>query len=168
MASKKTWIWIIVGVFGGCILALFVVAGAGLYFVSHHISATHSSGADALDQFDRARAAFKNQPPLVELDEFDRPRITRPLSELPTSPTPPDQLWILAWNPNDEPPRVVKVSVPFWLMRLGRHKFGVVNGDPGVDFDQMHLDINELARIGPVLVLDMRRASGERVMIWTQ
>ena len=60
------------------------------------------------------------------------------------------------------------MSVPFWIMRLGRRKFDVIKGDPGFDFDRLKIDVNELERIGPALVLDYRRSSGERVLIWTQ
>src|SRR5262249_47385343 len=137
MASKKTWIWIIVSVIGLCVLALFVLAGAGMYFVSHHISATKSTSADALEQVDRAKALLKDQRLLIEIDEYARSGARRPVPELPTSPVGPDQLGILAWNPNEEPPRIVKVSVPFWIMRLGRRKFDVINGDPGFDFDRL-------------------------------
>ncbi|HUL71515.1 MAG TPA: hypothetical protein VLT86_00330 [Vicinamibacterales bacterium] len=168
MASKKTWIWIIVGVLGACVLALFLVAGAGVYFVSQHVSATRSTSADALDQFDKARAEFKDQSPLFELDDYDRVRPVRRAEDLPTSATRPDQLWILAWNPNEEPQRVVKVSVPFWILRLGRRKFDVMSGERAFDVSRLRLDVNELERIGPVLVLDYRRSSGERVMIWTK
>jgi hypothetical protein len=168
MASKQTWIWVIVGVVGVCMLGLFVLAGAGMYFVSHHISAVKSTAADALDQFDHARAPFKGQRPLIEVDDLERERSTRPLSEMPTSTTRPQQMWVLAWNPNEEPPRLVRVSIPFWILRLGHRKFDVMNGDRGLDFDRMHLDINELERIGPALVMDYSRMSGERVLIWTQ
>jgi hypothetical protein len=168
MASKKTWIWIIVSVISFCVLALFAVAGAGVYFVSQHVSATHSTSADALDQFDKSRAQFKDQRPLFELDDFDRVRAVRPVEEVPTAATRPDQLWILAWNPNEEPQRLVKVSVPFWVLRLGRRKFDVMSGERAFDVSRLRLDVNELERIGSVLVLDYRRASGERVLIWTQ
>lgn len=167
MASKKTWIWIIVGVIGTCVLALFVLAGAGVYFVSHHISATRTTTSAALEAFDRARAPFKDDRPLLEIDDLDRARPMRPTSEIPTSSTRPEQMWILAWNPNEEPPRIVKVSMPFWLLRFGRRKFDI-RGDRQFDFDQLHIDVNELERIGPALLLDYRRSSGERVMIWTQ
>jgi len=168
MASKKTWIWIIVSVLGVIVLTLFALAGAGVYFVSRHISATRTSSASALDQFDQCRARFKDQPPLFDLDEFDRARVVRSPEELPTSTTRPNELWILAWNPNEEPQRLVKLSVPFWILRLGRRKFDVMSGDRPFDVSRLHLDVDELERIGPVLVLDFRRASGERVMIWTQ
>ena len=168
MASKKTWLWVILGVVGVCMLGLFVLAGAGMYFVSRHISAVKSTAADALDQFDRARAPFKGQHPLIEVDEFERDHTTRPLQDLPTSSTRPQEMWILAWNPNEEPQRVVKVSVPFWILRLGRRKFDVMSGERAFDVSRLRLDVNELERIGPVLVLDYRRSSGERVMIWTK
>jgi hypothetical protein len=149
-------------------LGLFVLAGAGVYFVSHHISAVKSTAADAFDQFDRARAPFKGQRPLIEVDELEHEHTTRPLADLPTSTTRPESMWILAWNPNEEPPRLVKVSIPFWILKLGHRKFDVMNDNRGFDFDRMHLDINELERIGPALVMDYSRMSGERVLIWTQ
>jgi hypothetical protein len=167
MASKKTWIWIIVGVIATCVLALFVLAGAGMYFVSRHISATRTTTADALDAFDRARAPFHDARPLLEIDDLDHTRAMQPTSDLPTSAMKPDQMWVLAWNPNEDPPRIVKVSMPFWLLRFGHRKFDI-RGDQHFDFDQLHIDVNELERIGPALVLDYRRSSGERVMIWTQ
>jgi hypothetical protein len=37
MASGKTWVWIVVGALGVCLVALIVVAGAGVYFVTRHI-----------------------------------------------------------------------------------------------------------------------------------
>ncbi len=168
MASKKTWIWIIVAVIGLGLSCLFIVAGAGVYFVSHHISAKRSTSGEALDQFEQAHAMFKDKKPLIEVDDLEHTRAVRPLEDLPTSSVRPEQMWILAWNPNEEPTRIVKVSVPFWLMRLGRRKFDVINGDPGFDFDRLHIDVNELERIGPALVMDYRRPSGERVLIWTQ
>jgi hypothetical protein len=167
MASKKAWIWVIVGVISACVLALFVLAGAGMYFVTKHIKATRSTSAQALDEFDRERSVFKDQRPLIEIDEFDHVRETRPLGDIPTSAIHPDQLWIMAWNPNEESTRLVKVSVPFWMLRLGRRKFNIIQGDRSFDFDRLNIDVNELERIGPALILDYQRPSGERVLVWT-
>lgn len=163
--SKKTWIWIIVGVFGAGVLLLFVVAGMGVYFVTKHVSTAHSTGSDALQSFERARAVFKDQKPLIEIDSYERPQATRRISEMPTSPTKPEYLWVLAWDPNDE--RIVKVSLPFWILKLGKRKLDV-SGDRGFDLERLNLDVYELERIGPALVLDARSPSGERVLVWTQ
>jgi len=165
MASRKTWIWIIVGVFGTCVLMLIAVAGAGIYFVSSHVSSKQTTSHDALQTFDSARAKFKDQRPLLEVDSGDRPRVTRPLANFPTSTTRPEQLCVLAWDPDDE--RVVQVNLPFWLLKLGKRKVDVA-GHRGFSLDNLDLDVHELERIGPVLVLDLRGSSGERVLVWTK
>lgn len=164
--SKKTWIWIIVGVFGAGVLLLFVVAGMGVYFVTRHVSTSHSTGSDALQSFERARAGFKDQKPLIEIDSYDRPQATRRVAEMPTSAIKPESLWVLAWDPTDE--RIVKVSLPFWILKLGKRKLDVTGGDRGFDLERLNLDVYELERIGPALVLDARSPSGERVLVWTQ
>ena len=38
----------------------------------------------------------------------------------------------------------------------------------GFDFERMELDVNELERVGPVLLFEHRSNAGERVLIWTQ
>ena len=168
MAAKKTWIWIIVGVAATGVVLLLAIAGAGIYFVSSHVSSKRTTGGEAFQTFDAARARFKDQRPLLEVDNLEKPRVTRPLSEFPTSSTRPEELCVLAWNPEDD--RVVQVSLPFWLLKLGRRKMDVVNvnGGNGFDLDRLNLDMRELDRIGPVLVLDMRGPMGQRVLVWTK
>ena len=90
MASRKTWIWIIVGVFGTCVLLLLAVAGAGIYFVTSHISSKQTTSGDAFQTFDTARAKFKDQKPLLEIDDHDKPRLPKALSTFPTSPKRPE------------------------------------------------------------------------------
>ena len=164
--SKKTWIWIIVSGFALIILLLVMVAGAGIYFISRHIEAKSTPAAEALRSFETQRAVFKGQTPLFEVDNNDRTLPTKPLSSLPTSPTRPDHMWILAWDPDEE--RLVKVSLPFWVLRMGRRKIDVFSGDRGVDLERMSIDITELERMGPALVIDLRARGGERVLVWTQ
>jgi hypothetical protein len=162
--AKKTWIWIIVGIGGFGLLMMLAVAGAGVYFVPRHIETQRTSGADALRAFDDARARFKDQPPIVEVQSYGRKHRTRDLSKVPSSSQRPEHLWILAWDPDEG--RIVKISLPFWLLEMGRRRIDV-NTD-GFDFNELDLDVKELRRIGPALVLDFRETSGERVLIWTQ
>jgi hypothetical protein len=72
---------------------------------------------------------------------------------------------VLAWEPDDE--RVVQVSLPFWLLKLGRHKVDVT-GKRGFDLDRLNIDVQELERVGPVLILDLHAPSGQRVLVWTK
>src|SRR5262245_1803601 len=115
MATKKTWIWIIVVFLAVCVVGMLAVAGAGVYFVASHIDTRRASGAEAFQEFDRARAAFKEDKPLFELDQRERPRLSRQIASMPTSPTQPEYLWILAYDPDREG-RIVKVNLPFWLL----------------------------------------------------
>ena len=108
MASRRTWI--VVGVLGAGVAVLLVAAGGALYFVSQHVQTRRTTSADALRGFDEVRAAFGGQRPLYELDQQDEPRAVRPLRELPTAAKPPTNLWILAWDPQEE--RTVKLSLP--------------------------------------------------------
>jgi hypothetical protein len=165
VASKKTWIWVLVAGFGLMVLAMAAVAGAGLYFVVSHISTDRSSSADALRTFDEIRAGFHDQKPLFELDSEERPQPTRDIADLPTSTTRPENLVILAWDPDDE--RLAKISLPFWMLRLGRRNIEFQH-DSGFDLDELNLDVDQLERVGPVLIFDFRTSDGERVLIWTR
>ena len=165
MATAKTWLWIILGCLGVCALGLCVLAGAGVYFVSHHISMQKTTSANALRSLDSVRSTFKDSP-LIELDAFERPRDVRRLVDLPTSPVASTRLGMLAWNPDDD--GMVRVTLPFWLIRLGHRKMGFLERGHGINFDRLGLDVDELQRVGPALVLDYRTAAGERVLIWTE
>jgi hypothetical protein len=165
MATKKKWIWIIVTVLAVCVVALLAVAAFGVYFVASHIDTSRTTSADAFRQFDEAKAALKDQKPLYELDQRERPRVTRQLSEMPTAAARPEHLIVLAWDPDDE--RVVKVTLPFWLLRMGRRKIKIDSGS-GFDLERLDLDVNELQRVGPLLLFDYRSTSGERVLVWTR
>ena len=166
MATKKTWILVIVGLISACVVALVVVAGAGVYFVTRHINTRRAASSDAMTSLDKARARFKDQRPLIEVDAMGRPSVSTPLSEMASGTTQPNDLIVLAWNPDDE--RVVTVTMPFWLLRLGHRKIDLMNGDKDFDLDRLNLDVDQLQRIGPKLVFDWRRPTGERVLIWTQ
>jgi hypothetical protein len=166
MATRKTWLWIALGILGICVLGMLAVAGAGVYFVSHHIAVQQTTSSDALRTFDMTRARFSTQSPLIELDALEHPREGRRLVDLPTSPNTPTSLYVLAWNPEDG--RLARVTIPFWLLKLGRRKIDFLDSNQGFNFERLNLEVPELERVGPALVLDHRTPSGERVLIWTQ
>lgn len=163
--KKRTWLWIVLACLGVCVISMFVLAGAGMYFVMNHVNVTHSSSADALRSFDDARKPFKDQQPLFVIDNRDEPRMARPLTEIPNGSVKPEHLWILAWDPDDE--KVVKLSLPFWLLRMGKKKMTVMESG-GFDLERLNVDWRELERIGPALVFDLKSSQGERVLIWTR
>ena len=165
MASKKkTWIWILVGIFGFGVLCIIAVAGFGIYFISSHVKADQTSSAEALQAFDDARQRFKDVGPVFELDREEDFRTVRKLEELPTSAQRAQMLHILVWDPDRE--RLVRVTMPFWLLRLGRKNVDLTTH--GFDFQRLRLDMDQLDRVGPILLFDFRPPDGERVLVWTQ
>lgn len=165
MAVRRKWLWIIGGLFAAVIVVLSVAAGAGIYFVTKNISTRESTGPEAAKAFDEARKTFAAQQPLVELDAMERPRTTRDLSALPTGKAP-EHLWVLAWNPREQ--RIVKVSIPFWLLRMGPRSLDMQGGNGSFNLERLNLDMQQLERVGPQLVADFSVSSGERILIWTK
>lgn len=165
MATRTTWIWIVVGCLALCGLFLFAVAGAGVYFVASRIDTERVSSVDAMKMFDEARAAFEGQEPLFEIDSDERPHPVRDIREMPTSSERPRDLVVMAWDSDEE--RIVRVAVPFWLMRLGGRQVEINNGQ-GFDLNRLDLDVEELERVGPLLLFDYRARTGERVLLWTR
>jgi hypothetical protein len=166
MAARRTWLWITCGTGVALLLALVAAAGACIYFVSRHVQSEATSSAEALDAFDRVTASFEGRRPLYELDAQERPHLTTELSTLPAASTPPRTLMVQAWNPDDQ--RLVRISLPFWLLRFGPDHLRVSHQDRGFDLTQLQLNIDELERIGPALVVDYRNQDGVRILLWTR
>lgn len=166
MAKARTWLWILVAFLGVCVLGLVLIAGLGLYFVSHHIAMQKTTSAEALRRFDTERARFKAERPIIEIDALERPLERRSLAEMPTAAVKPASLCVLAWDPDEG--RLARIALPFWMLRIGRQKIDFLNDAHDFNFDRLNLDVRELERIGPALLLDYRTPSGERVLIWTQ
>lgn len=169
--KRKTWVWVLVISVTVCVVALVAMMVAVGYFFGRSVQVTSPSSAEAFRQFDSARAPFKDQKPLFEFDNRDHPRLSRTLSELPTASVKPRDLVVMAWDPDGRSPgvgKLVRIPLPFWLLKMGRQKIDLMPNDSGVELDELNLDINELERVGPMLVIDFRTQQGKRVLVWTQ
>ena len=82
MASRRTWIWIVLIFLGICVTAMMAVAGAGIYFVSSHIDFKSTTMSDAGRTFEEVKASFKEQKPLFEIDSYEHAKALRPLASL--------------------------------------------------------------------------------------
>ena len=167
MAIKlKTWIWIIVGVMAVGLLCVIALAAGGIYYVSQNIDAKTVSATTAASEFDTVRAQFTGQKALIELDErgdFVRSNTDR---TVPANTRRPEKLYVLAFDPDDG--GLVRVTVPFWLLRLKMDGATVDFGGNRVDLEDLKLTVEDLERFGPSLVLDQKNRGGDRVLVWTQ
>jgi hypothetical protein len=164
MAKVKTWIWIIVGLFVMGVMGLVAMAAAGVWFAKTHIDVRSAPTAVARSEFESVRDRFASQKPLIELDEdgdFLRANTDRPAGD-----RRPESLNVMAFNPRDG--RIVKVSIPFWLLRFKAHGRIMVDGRGNIDLEELHLTVDDLERYGPTLILDHKNEEGERVLVWSQ
>jgi hypothetical protein len=167
MAVKaRTWIWIIVGVIAVGILCVIAMAGAGMYFVAQNVQARTVSSDTAAGEFDTIRKLFAGQKALIELDErgnFLRSNTDRPA---PPNPTRPQKLYVLAFDPDDG--RLVRMSVPFWLLRMKTNDARIDFSGNRVDLEDLKLTVEDLEKFGPSLILDQRNEGGDRILVWSQ
>jgi len=75
----------------------------------------------------------------------------------------PDALWVLVWADDEE--KIVRVSVPFWLLRLS--PTGVDINVNHVDLGKLRLSVADLERAGPGLLL-VQDDGDSRVLVWTE
>jgi len=166
MAGRiKTWIWVVIAIVVVCIVGAMAVAGMGYYLFTTHFDTKVTSPASASVEFEQVKAQFIGQKPLIELDE--RGRFLRANPDRPgRSDTPrPDQLYVLAFDPADE--RIVKVTIPFWLLRLKSR--GTIDFNGGqLELEDLKLTVEDLERFGPTLIVDHKSSGGERVLVWSQ
>lgn len=163
--SRKTWLWIIAGVVGFGLICIIALAGFAFYFIRNNVQTTQMSLTEANERFDQARAKFKDDDkPIFDLDTPDHPRQLRNLAEMPDAPNRASTLMVLAWDPDKD--RLVRVSLPFWLLRFGRQKVDIRSG--GFNLERLQLDLKDLRRVGPIIVVDYRSVGGERVFVWTE
>jgi hypothetical protein len=165
MAGKvKPWVWVVVGIVVCGILGVIAMAAAGLWFVKSHVDIRNTTTAAATEDFQTVRQRFTAQKPLVELD--DRGTFLRANTDRPNGTQRPETLNVMAFDPRDE--RVVRVELPFWLLRLKMGGAHFSAGRSSVDLGRMHLTVEDLERYGPILILDQKDADGSRVLVWSQ
>jgi len=166
MAGKvRTWVWVVVAVVVICIVGAVAVAGMGYYFFTKHIDTKVTSPASASVEFEQIKGQFTGQKPLIELDE--RGRFLRANPDRPGRPDlrRPDSLYVLAFDPDDE--RIVKVTIPFWLLRFKSR--GTIDFNGGrLELEDLKLTVEDLERFGPTLIVDHKSTGGERVLVWSQ
>jgi hypothetical protein len=72
----------------------------------------------------------------------------------------------MAFDSKDE--RVVRMDLPFWMLRLKMRGSRFDVGGGNVDLAKLRLTVEDLERFGPTLIVDHRGSDGSRVLIWSQ
>ena len=162
---KRTWLWVLLGVFA--FLFVMAVGGAAFtaYWVSSHLELVETPAPEAAKSFDEIRAKFPGQRPLIEFVNGDRDNITTNPAATASS-VKLTTLHIIAFD--DDEGRMVKVDVPFWLLRLKSGPIAFSSYASGFDDDKVRLRVEDIERRGPGIVLDLEHAREGRVLIWAE
>ena len=167
MAGKvKTWVWVVAGIFVAGLLFLVALGAAGYYFVRQTIDTQKVTGAAAAAEFDSVRAKFASQRALIELDEDGDLVRANTDRKPPANASRPETLIVMAHDPDDG--GLVRVRVPFWLLRMKPDSGKIDFGGSSVDLEDLKLTVADLERWGPTLILDQRNRGGDRVLVWTE
>lgn len=171
-SSRKTWISILIAaVIVVGVLALTVVGGTA-FFIYRHVQSEFTSDQTAEQEFVSARARFSGQQALIEIRRGDEPVVHRDLIPAPsaTAARKLEALRVLAYD--DVAGKLVRVSIPFWLLRvLPTHNLSFLNDegiDVDIDSDRVRLTVDDLDRRGPGLLLDHKDRRGSQVLVWTE
>jgi hypothetical protein len=166
--SKRTWISIVIAsVIIVCVLALAVVGGT-VFFIYRHVDATLTNETTAAQEFASARARFTGQQPLIELRRDEPVVHAEGLKNQKMPEKPLTSLRVLAYDEDEG--KLVRVSIPFWLLRMFPSKDLSFLGDEGIDIDtrRIRLTLEDLERRGPGLILDQKDRRGSQVLVWTE
>jgi hypothetical protein len=167
-STRKTWISILIAaVIVAGVLAIAVVGGTA-YFFSRHITTQFTPPENAEQQFAEARARFAGQQPLIEIRRDDEPVLHKGVIPKSGSATKLESLRVLAYDTRGH--KLVRVSIPFWLLRMAPSKNLSFLNDNGIDFDseRVRLTLDDLERRGPGLILDQADRRGSQVLVWTE
>lgn len=166
MSSSKTWLKVILVIVALGMLGMCAIAGAGVYFVSKHVNTERVSSSAAIKQFEDAMGRFNEKQPLIEIDANERVRRLRDLSAMPTAQVKAKNLIVMAWDPDEG--RIVNFKMPLWVLSMGQNKVDLGVGNESFDLRRLELDLDEITRVGSLLILDVRARAGERVLVWTE
>jgi hypothetical protein len=164
MAKVKTWVWVVIGIVTLGVLGIVSMAAAGLWFVRSHINVQTATAAVVAPEFDSVRAKFSGQRPLIELDEHGD--FLRANTDRAAGSVRPHTLHVMVFDNDDD--KVIRMELPFWLLRLksGGTRFSLGDGD--VDLARLRLTVEDLERYGPTLILDHKDRRGAHVLVWSE
>ena len=157
---KKTWVIVLVAVILVTGLAAIITVAGSAYWISRHVSAESSSTESAEAEFSRERARFAGQQPLVEISgDSDNPTVRK--VSAPSEAVERVALQTLharVYDPDEG--RIVRVDVPFWMIRFGKSISFFVP-------ETGSISLEDLERHGPGLIVSGKGDDGQQILVWT-
>ena len=130
------------------------------------VDVEEATAAQALSEFERARAPLVGQVPLVVVAADGSVQANDEKVEPVATPDPVTTFRVLAFRSSGG--QLARATVPFWFFRLKRPAAQLALRGTGLDLDRLGLTSERLARRGPGLVLDQASPNGDRLLVWTE
>jgi len=166
--TRKTWVSVVIAAVVICGILAVAAIGGTAFFIYRHVNAQFTPNEKADAQFAETRARFAGQRPLTEIRHDDEPVLHRETipAEMPAAKL--ETLRVLAYDTREE--KLIRVSIPFWLLRLAPSRHVSFLSDTGINFDsdRVRLTLDDLERRGPGLILDQADRRGSHVLVWTE
>lgn len=164
----KGCLWIGLGLTIALAMVAVVLLAGGAYWAyqSFSPSAQFVDQETADQRFADIRTRFKDQAPMIVHDADGHGASVRP-HDRPPFTGELQTLHVAAYDPRAR--KLVRFSVPFWLLRMGRDGKITVNDGPlhgikGAD----RLTVKEIEALGPGLLFDESKGNGDHVLVWTE
>jgi hypothetical protein len=161
--KKYTWLWIVLGIFGFLIVAGIGTGVFAVYWLGSHMEFVEAPAPEAAKTFDEVRARFPGQQPLLQFKDGEPVSISAIEGSSTARLT---TLHILAFD--DDEGRLVRVDVPFWLLRLKSGPIAFSSYASGLDDRRFRVRVEDIERRGPGIVLDVAEPNEGRVLIWAE
>jgi hypothetical protein len=165
--KRRRWPIVLAGVAVFVTVVVIALAVAGTLLVRNNVHvAEGASRESAQAAFDAAVRQFADARPLLVMGDDTRPALA-PGAESRRNPGTVSALHVLAWDADKG--SLATVTVPLWLlaMKPGPIVFGDYVSDAWKT-DRVQLDVKDLERYGPGVVLDMTAPDGQHVLITAQ
>jgi hypothetical protein len=165
--TRRRWPLVLAGVAVVLTVIVIALAVAGTLFVRNNVQVAEGTSPDrARAAFETALRPFADTRPLLLIGDDKRP-VLAPGAETRRNPGTVSALHILAWDADKE--SLATVTVPMWLlaMKPGPIAFGDY-APGGWDSGRVQLDVKDLERHGPGVVLDVTAPDGHHVLITAQ
>lgn len=160
MAARRSWIAVTLTVLALVALACTLVLGAGAAFVWRHIDRETVGAERAGDEFTRLRARFVREQPMIEVTA-DNDVMVHPN---PAAGGDIGVVHLVAYNPQTQ--RLVRVSMPMWLLRLAPTRNFSLTDQSDFGRGGPHVTLDDVIRHGPGLILDHRAVDGAQALVW--
>jgi hypothetical protein len=163
---NTTWSGLLAIAVGSAVLAAII---AGAAFFSRHHRSEKVSAQTAEAEFQRIRARFAEQQPLLDMRE------RRPVVDVirPHTGTPLRSFHTVVFDTRGGQ-RLVRITVPYRFGRLFRRGgfrwLGELTFLDDTEFDPepIQLSLAQIERHGPGLMVDYRHPSGGRFIAWVE